>query len=120
MTKADDGLQGSPVGDVREQPEFAGALDRGRELGLVAPACAGHARRADLALVAYRAPQRGDVPVIDRVDLVPAERTRLAPGAAERALAAATPAVAGRTSTALLRHCLLLRLSLRRGQNGMS
>src|SRR3712207_3878501 len=46
------------------------------ELGLVAAACAGHARRADLALVADRAAQRGEVLVVDDVDLLPAERAR--------------------------------------------
>ena len=46
------------VGHVREQAQLAGALDGACELRLVAAAGAGDARRADLALVADRAPER--------------------------------------------------------------
>src|SRR5512134_2581243 len=94
MTKPGDGLQPSPVGDVREEAELTRALDRVCELGLVAAAGAGHTRRADLALVADRPAQRCEVPVVDDVDLVTAERARLAPPAAGRTLAATAPAVA--------------------------
>src|SRR5918912_188025 len=71
---------------VWQQPELARALDRDRELALVAPAGAGDPGRADLALLAHRAAQRAEVLVVDDVDLVPAELARLAPAAAGWAL----------------------------------
>src|SRR3712207_4560013 len=74
------------------------------ELGLVAAACAGHARRADLALVADRAAQRGEVLVVDDVDLLPAERARLETPARGALAAGAALAVPRRCSTTLLRH----------------
>src|ERR671914_1456749 len=74
-----------PVRDVRQESELARPLDRVRELGLVAPARAGHARGADLALVADRAAQRCHVAVVHDVHLVAAERARLAPPAAGNA-----------------------------------
>src|ERR671911_1886305 len=93
-----------PVGDVRQEPQLTRALDRGGELRLVTAACAGHARRADLALVADRAAQRREVLVVDYVDLLPAERARLE--APPRGALAAGPALAvpRRCSTTLLRH----------------
>src|SRR5918992_2301041 len=98
-----------PVGDVRQESQFARPLDRVRELGLVAPARAGHARGADLALVADRTAQRCHVAVVDDVDLVSTERARLAPPASGRTLAATAPAVPGRAWSTLLRHSMLLR-----------
>src|ERR671915_2074119 len=109
-----------PVCDVRQESELASPLDRVRELRLVAPARAGHARRADLALVADRAAQRGDVAVVHDFHLVPAERARLAPPAHGRTLAATALAVPGRAWSTLLRHSVAPAYSLLRGQNGMS
>src|ERR671939_161392 len=66
---------------VWQQPELARALDRDRELALVAPAGAGDPGRADLALLAHRAAQRAEVLVVHDVDLVAAELAWLAPAA---------------------------------------
>src|SRR5918996_4572572 len=117
-----DGLQPSPVGDVRQEPELTRPLDRDGELGLVAPAGAGHARRADLALVADRAAQRCEVLVVDHVDLVLAERAGLPARPTGRALTTAATAVAcrGACSSTLLGHQFAPAYSLLRGQNGMS
>ena len=62
----------------------------------MAAAGAGHARRADLALVADRATQRREVLVVDDVDLLPAERAGLEAPATGRALAAAIPRLRSR------------------------
>src|SRR3954469_11852074 len=86
-----DGLQLSSIGDVRKEPELAGALDRDRELLLVPAAGARDASRADLALLAHRAAQHAEVLVVDDLDLVTAELARLAP-AASRWTLLVTPA----------------------------
>src|ERR687893_1610557 len=93
-----------PVSDVRQEPHLTRPLDREGELGLVAAACAGHARRADLALVADRAAQRGEVLVVDDVDLLPAERARLETPARGALAAGAALAVPRRCSTTCFRH----------------
>src|ERR671914_2123624 len=104
-----------PVRDVRQESELARPLDRVGELRLVAPARAGHARGADLALVADRAAQRGYVPVVDDVHLVAAERARLPAPATWQALATtAAPAVPGRAWSTLLRHVVAPAYSLLR------
>src|SRR5919107_2608298 len=107
------------VRDVRQEPQFACALDRGGELGLMATTGAGDARRANLALVADRPAQRCEVLVVDDVDLVPAERARLEPPGSGCPPAAALAVTSGGCST-LLRHVFLPAYSLLRGQNGMS
>src|SRR5918997_7184975 len=94
-----------PVCDVRQEPHLTRPLDRGGELGLVAAAGAGHARGADLALVADRAAQRREVLVVDDVDLLPAERARLEAPAGSALAARAALAVPRLCSTTLLRHC---------------
>ena len=76
--------------DVRQERHLARALHRDRDLALVAPARAGDAAVADLALLGDVAPELVDVLVVDLVDLVLAEEAGLAldrPGL--RALAAA-------------------------------
>src|SRR5215210_5631183 len=94
-----------PVCDVRQEPQLTRALDRGRELGLVPATCTGHARGANLSLVTDRPAQRGEVLVIDDVDLLPAERAGLEAPATGAALASgAALAVPRRCSTTLLRH----------------
>src|SRR6185312_2591849 len=72
--------------DVGQQRELTGALDRARDLHLVAPARAGDPARADLALLGDELAQRGDVLVVDLLDLVAAVLTGLAPAAADPAL----------------------------------
>src|SRR6478672_3706246 len=64
---------------VRQQRELARALDGPRDLHLVAPARAGDPSRADLALLGDELAQRGDVLVVDLVDLVAAVLAGLAP-----------------------------------------
>src|SRR5829696_4558761 len=94
-----------PVCDVRQEPQLTCTLDCGRELGLVTAAGACHARGANLSLVTDRPAQRGEVLVIDDVDLLPAERAGLEAPAAGTALASgAALAVPRRCSTTLLRH----------------
>ena len=56
--------------DVRQQRHLAGALDRDRDLPLVAAARAGDAAGADLALLGDVAPELVDVLVVDLVDLL--------------------------------------------------
>src|SRR5204862_6456725 len=85
----------SSVRYVGQQAELPGALYRLRQLALVAAAAARDASRADLALLAHGAAQRAEVLVVDDVDLVTAERTRLEPPATGRTLAAVTSATAG-------------------------
>src|SRR5215210_1551500 len=94
-----------PVCDVRQEPQLTRALDRGRELGLVPATCTGHARGANLSLVTDRPAQRGEVLVIDDVDLLPAERAGLeAPATGAALTAGAALAVPCWCSTTLLRH----------------
>ena len=64
------------------QRQLACALDRPRDLHLVAPAGARDAARADLALLGDELAQRGDVLVVDLLDFVAAVLTGLAPPAA--------------------------------------
>jgi hypothetical protein len=59
--------------DVGQQRQLAGALDGARDLHLVAPAGARDPARADLALLGDELAQRGDVLVVDLLDLVAAE-----------------------------------------------
>jgi hypothetical protein len=77
---------GRLVGGVGEQRELAGALDRARDLALVAAAGAGDAARADLAALGDEPAQGADVLVVDLVDLVAAVRAGLAPGGPGAAL----------------------------------
>src|SRR6266508_450985 len=93
-----------PVRDVRQEAQLARPLDRDGELRLVTAAGAGNTRRADLALVADRAPQRREVLVIDDVDLLPAERAWLEAPARGALAAGAALAVPRLCSTTLLRH----------------
>src|ERR1700760_4662865 len=72
--------------DVRQQRKLASALDRSRDLHLVAQARARDPPRADLALLGDELAQRRDVLVVDLLDLVAAVLARLAPGAADAAL----------------------------------
>src|SRR5215208_7137327 len=65
---------------------------------------AGHARRADLSLVADRATKRREILVVDDVDLLPAERARLEAPARGSFAARATLAVPRLCSTTLLCH----------------
>src|SRR5918997_5552168 len=121
MTQPGEGSQPSAVGDVGKESDLASALYSVRELGLVAPARTGDPRRANLALVADRPAQRSEVSVVDDVDLVTAERARLAPSTPGRDLAATAPAVARRPSTStLVCHLVAPAPSLLRDQNGMS
>src|SRR3954449_8342116 len=92
------------LADVGEQADLTGALDRARQLRLVAAAGAGDAGGADLALVAHRAPQPCDVLVVDGVDLVPAVRTGLAAPASGRALPVSPAPVVPAGAATLLRH----------------
>src|SRR3954447_26498899 len=89
------------LADVGKQADLTGALDRARELRRVAPAGAGDARGADLALVAHRAPEPRDVLVVDRLDLVAAIRAGLAAPASGRALPVPTPLVVAGSATSL-------------------
>src|SRR5439155_3139487 len=93
---------------VGQERHLAGALDGGRDLHLVAPAGAGDAARADLALLGDEAAQLIQVLVVDVLDLHPAEVAVALPGLA---LLEAGPA-AGRASFGLLGHAP--------PQNGMS
>src|SRR4051812_37154980 len=77
--------------DVGQQGELAGALDRARQLDLVAPAGAGDPPGADLALLRDVLAQGRDVLVVDLLDLVPAERAGLAPAAAGSAPLVTSP-----------------------------
>src|SRR5215203_1757071 len=107
-----------PVCDVRQEPQLTCTLDRGRELGLVTAAGACHARGANLSLVTDRPAQRGEILVIDDVDLLPAERAGLEAPATGASLAArAALAVPRWCSTTLLRHlysCVLATPGVRR------
>src|SRR3954454_12965969 len=90
---------------VGQESKLPGALDRTRELTLVAAAVAGDAGRADLALLAHGAAKRREVLVVDDVDLVLAEVARLAPAPARRALPSVSPAAAfGLLPASGLRH----------------
>src|SRR5919108_6664971 len=91
-----------PVCDVRQETQLTRPLDRGGELGLVTAAGAGHARRADLPLVADRATERREVLVVDDVDLLPAERAWLDAPARGALAADAALAVPRLSSTTLL------------------
>src|SRR5215211_8046288 len=86
--------------DVGQQGELAGALDRRGDLVLVPAARARDAARADLAAVGDELPQRGDVLVVDELDLVAAVLAGLATAAAGPAL----PITPARRPAALLRH----------------
>src|SRR5450756_588712 len=77
-------LDALALGDVRDERHLASALDGRGELALVAPAGAGDARRLDLASVADEAAQRGEVLVIDLVDLLFAEVAETPAGGVER------------------------------------
>src|SRR5438876_4141576 len=67
-------LPGGPlIGHVRQERHLARTLDRDRDLHLVAPARAGDAAAADLALLRDVAPELVDVLVVDLGDLVLAE-----------------------------------------------
>ena len=71
-------------GDVRQERHLAGALDRDRDLALVAAARAADPARADLALLGDVAAKLADVLVVDLVDLALAEEARLPPAARQR------------------------------------
>src|SRR5262249_46087760 len=81
------------LGDVWQKRHLAGALDRHRDLALVAPAGAADAARPDLAALGDVAAKLADVLVVDLVDLRLAEEARLAPAAGERREALAAAAV---------------------------
>src|SRR5688572_2821113 len=66
-------------GHVRQQGHRAGALDRVREIALVARAAAGDAARNDLAALGDQAAEPAHVLVIDEIDLVRAELADLPP-----------------------------------------
>src|SRR5829696_4578148 len=87
--------------DVGQQGQLAGALDRRGDLVLVPAARARDAARADLATVGDELPQRGDVLVVDELDLVAAVLAGLPATAAGPAL----PVTPARRPAALLRHC---------------
>src|ERR1700704_2962427 len=72
--------------DVRQQGQLASALDRARDLHLMAPARARDPPRADLALLGDELAQRRDVLVVDLLDLVTAVLAGLAPATADAAL----------------------------------
>src|SRR4029079_3074203 len=74
------------VADVGQPRELARALDRGRDLVLVAAAGARDAAGPGLFAPRDEAPQRADVLVVDVLDLVLAEQAGLAPAAAGAAL----------------------------------
>src|SRR3954453_6452774 len=99
------------VSDVRQQAELASALDGDRDLTLMPAAGPRDASRADLALLAHRAPQRAEVLVVDDVDLVAAERARLAPATPALTLPV-TPSPLSRGPATLLRHAKKLPTSL--------
>src|SRR2546423_15649038 len=82
----------SALGYVRKESEFPGALYGLRQLALVAAAGSGDARGTDLPLLAHRPAKRGEVLVVDNVDLVPAELAWLAAAATGRALSSVPPA----------------------------
>src|SRR4051794_17915266 len=83
------------TGCVGEERHLARALHRDGDLALVAPARAGDAAVADLALLRDVAPELVDVLVVDLLDLVLAEVTGLAlDRAGLRALAPAGAAAA--------------------------
>src|SRR2546423_11237626 len=90
------------LGYVRKEPEFPGPLYGLGELALVPTAGSGDARGADLPLLAHRPAKRGEVLVVDNVDLVPAELARLAAAAAGRSLAPVPPAARALTPGTLL------------------
>src|SRR5688572_21683845 len=75
------------IADVREQRQLAGALDGRGDLILMPAARAGDPPRADLPAVGDELPQRGDVLVVDELDLVAAVRAGLAAPAAGPSLA---------------------------------
>src|SRR3954469_13587676 len=91
---------GGRLGGVGQQGQLAGALDGRGDLVLVPAAGAGDPARADLAALGDELPQRGDVLVVDELDLVLAVLAGLATAAAGTTLAV-TPA---RRPAALLRH----------------
>src|ERR1700704_4496233 len=64
--------------DVGQQRELASALDGARDLHLVAPAGARDPARANLALLRDELAQRGDILVVDLLDLVAAVLAGLA------------------------------------------
>src|SRR3954466_8327596 len=97
------------LADVGEQPDLTGALDRARQLRLVAAAGAGDARGADLALVAHRAPEPRHVLVVDGLDLVAAIRAGLATPASGRALPVSPPPVVTAAASPTLLRPLCLR-----------
>src|SRR2546423_11283648 len=80
------------LGYVRKEPELAGPLYGLGQLALVPAAGSGDARGADLPLLAHRPAKRGEVLVVDNVDLVPAELARLSTASAGRSLASVPPA----------------------------
>src|SRR2546429_9873038 len=92
------------LGYVRKESEFPGALYGLGQLALVAAAGSGDARGADLPLLAHRPAKRGEVLVVDNVDLVPAELARLSAGAAGRSPASLPPAAGGLLAATLLCH----------------
>ncbi len=96
----------SPGCHVGQQRQLPRAFDRAGELALVPPAAAGDPGRPDLALVAHRAAQRGGVLVVDKVDLVAAERAWLTAPTASRPSLVVPPAVTRRLSATLPCHAL--------------
>ena len=67
------------LGDVRQQRKLARALDCARDLALMAAARSRDPARADLAALGDEAAQRGNVLVVDLVDLLTAVWAGLAP-----------------------------------------
>src|SRR5471032_2690326 len=65
-------------GDVRNQRDLPGALDRRLQLALVLRAGSGNAPRQDLAALGHERPDELHVLVVDVVDLVRAELADLA------------------------------------------
>ena len=76
---------------VRQQSELARTLDRTSDLALVAAAGASDSARADLALLGDELAQRGDILVVDLLDLVAAVLAWLAPSATGPALLVSSP-----------------------------
>src|SRR5450759_2750616 len=103
-------LQALALGDVRDEGHLASALDGRGELALVAPAGAGDARRLDLASVADEAAQRGEVLVIDLVDLLFAEVAEATAGGIE----GTAPLLVGSRPGFGARHALFLSRPLPR------
>src|SRR5665648_122075 len=103
-------LQALALGDVRDERHLAGALDGRGELALMAPAGAGDARRLDLASVADEAAQRGEVLVIDLVDLLFAEVAEATAGGIE----GTAPLLVGSRPGFGARHALFLSRPLPR------